>query len=112
VPLVQNDHVIEQIPTHTSDPALGNAVLPGTSKSGSDGFCTMLFDHRDDIGRKLRVPVEDQEPVRLVVSPSFAQLQCDPQGVGMAGYVAVKNSPSVVSDDKEAIENTKCESEL
>ena len=49
VPLVQNDHVVEQIPTHTSNPALGDAVLPGTSKSGSDRFCAMLFDGRDDV---------------------------------------------------------------
>ena len=72
VPLVQNDQVVEQLPTHTSNPALGDAVLPGTSKSGSDRFCAMLFDGRENVRRELRVSVEDQEPMRLVISPGFA----------------------------------------
>ena len=55
VPLVQNDHVVEQIPTHTSDPTLGDAVLPGTSKSRSDRFCAVLFDGRDDVSRELGI---------------------------------------------------------
>ena len=58
-PLVQYDYVAEQIPTHTPNPALGDAILPGTAKSGSDGFCAVLFDGRDDRCRELRVPVED-----------------------------------------------------
>jgi hypothetical protein len=59
VPLVQYDYVAEQIPTHTPNPALGDAILPGTAKSGSDGFCAVLFHGRDDSCRELRVPVED-----------------------------------------------------
>ena len=59
VPLVQYDYVAKQIPTHTPNPALGDAILPGTAKSGSDGFCAVLFDGRDDSCRELRVPVED-----------------------------------------------------
>jgi hypothetical protein len=59
VPLVQYDYVAKQIPTHTPNPALGDAILPGTAKSGSDGFCAVLFDGRDDSNRELRVPVED-----------------------------------------------------
>ena len=93
VPLVQNDHVVEQIPTHTSDPTLGDAVLPGTSKSSSDRLHAILFDGPDDVSRKLRVAVKDQQPVRLVVSPSFAQLQYDPQGVWLKGHIAVQNLP-------------------
>src|ERR1019366_6867656 len=47
----------------------------------SDRLHAILFDGPDDVSRKLRVAVKDQKPVRLVVSPSFAQLQYDPQGV-------------------------------
>jgi hypothetical protein len=44
VSLVQNDHMIEQVVTHTPDPALGDAVLPRASKSSSDRFRAVLFD--------------------------------------------------------------------
>src|SRR5215469_2073965 len=70
--LVQDDHMIEQVPTHTPNPPLGDAILPGTSKSGSDRFRAVLHEGRDDISRELRVAVEDQEPVQLFESPSFA----------------------------------------
>jgi len=59
VSLVQNDHMIEQVPTHTSNPALGNAILPGASKSSSEGLGAILFDGRDDIRGELRIAVED-----------------------------------------------------
>ena len=57
--LVQNDHVVEQIPTHTPNPALGDAVLSRASKSRADRFCSMLSDDRDDISTELRVPIEN-----------------------------------------------------
>ena len=76
--LVQNNHVVKQVPTHTPDPALSDAVLPGTAKSSSDRFNVAFSDRRDDISRELRVPVEDQVPMWLFVSPNFPQLQYDP----------------------------------
>ena len=108
MPSVQNDHVVEQIPTHTSDPPLGDAVLPGTSKRSADRFCAVLFDSRNDIiSRELRVPVEDQEPVWLFEFLSFAQLQDNPQGVGLTGYIAMQNLPPIMADDKETVQDTK-----
>src|SRR5664279_3874176 len=106
VPLVQNDHVVEQIPTHTSNPALGNAILPGTAKSSSDGLRAVLCDGRDDISRELRVAIEDEELVRLFISPSCAQLQYDPQGIWLTGHIAVQNLPTVVPNDEEAVQNS------
>jgi hypothetical protein len=50
--LVQNDHVVEQIPTYIPNLALGDAVLPRTSKRGSDRFRAVLFDGRDDVSRE------------------------------------------------------------
>ncbi len=87
VSLVHNDHVVEQVPTYTPNPSLGDAVLPRTSKSRSDRFRAVLFDGRDDVGRELRVSVENEEPLWLIVSPSFAQLQYDPQGVWLTGNI-------------------------
>jgi hypothetical protein len=45
--------------------------------------------------------------VRLIVSPGFAQLQYDPQGVRLTGHVAVQNLPAVVADDEEAVQNSE-----
>jgi hypothetical protein len=46
----------------------------------------------------------------LIVSPSFAQLQHDPQGVRLPGHVAVENLPPVVTDDEKAVQNSKGQS--
>src|ERR1035441_5677602 len=108
--LVQNDHMVEQLPTHTPNPTLGDAVLPGTAKNSSDRLHAILFDGPDDVSRKLRVAVKDQKPVRLVVSPSFAQLQYDPQGVWLTGHIDVQNLPPVVADDEEAVQNSEGQS--
>src|SRR5208337_597608 len=43
--------------------------------------------------------------MRLVVSPSFAQLQHDPQSVWIACDVVVHDLPPVMADDEEAVEN-------
>jgi len=110
VPLVQNDHLVEQIATHTSDPTLGDAVLPGTAKSSSNRFCAPLFDGRDDVSRELGIAVEDQKPVWRFVPPSFAQLQYDPQAVWLTGHLAVQNLLPVVADDEEAVHNTEGQS--
>jgi hypothetical protein len=101
VSLVQNDHVVEQVSTHTSNLTLGDAVLPRTSKRGSYRLTAVLLDGPNDVSRALRVPVEDQEPLWLILSPSFAQLKYDPKRVWIACDVVVQDLPPVVTDDKE-----------
>src|SRR5271169_5571147 len=76
--LVQNDHVVQQVSAHASNPTLGNAILPGTAKSSSDRLSAVLLGSPNDVSRELRVAVEDEKPLRLFISPSFAQLLCDP----------------------------------
>jgi hypothetical protein len=43
----------------------------------------------------------------IIESPSFAQLQYNPEGVRLPGHVAVENLPPIVADDEEAIEHTE-----
>jgi hypothetical protein len=97
--------VVEQVPTHTSNPTLGNAILPGTAKSSSDRLSAVLLDGPNDVSRELRVAVEDEKPLQLFISPSFAQLQYDPESVWPRCHIAVQNLPPVVADDEEAVEN-------
>jgi len=59
-------------------------------------------------GAELRVAVEDQEALRLLaVFPRFAQLQDNPERVGITRYVVVKDSTTVVADDEKAVENAE-----
>src|ERR1039458_6583557 len=84
VPLIENDHVIEQVPPHTANPALGNSVLPRTAECGANRLAAHRLHGRDHIGTELGVPIEDQEAFRLVaVFPSLVQLQRNPKGVGI-----------------------------
>src|SRR5271166_1952846 len=85
--LVQNDHVVQQVSAHTSNPTLGNAILPGTAKSSSDRLSTVRLDGPNDVSRELGVAVEDQEPAGLLESPSFAHLPYDPESVWLRCHV-------------------------
>src|ERR1700756_2281460 len=38
MPLIQDDHVIQQVSSAASHPTLGHSVLPGTAKGGAHGF--------------------------------------------------------------------------
>ena len=35
VPLIENDHVIEQVPPHTANPSLRNSILPRTAEGSA-----------------------------------------------------------------------------
>ena len=62
-------------------------------------MATHRLHSRDDIGAELRVPIKDQEALRLLAAfPSFVQLQLDPKGVGIESHVMVKDSTTVVAD--------------
>src|SRR5664279_1055066 len=107
MPLVQDDHVVEQLPTHTPNPALRDTVLPRTSKGGADRFCALLLNRSDDVCRELRVAVKDQKPVWPIVSPNFVQLQYDPQLGRLTSHIAVQNLPPIVADNEEAVQDSE-----
>src|SRR5437868_2121350 len=58
MPLIQDDDVIQQVPSATADPALSNAVLPWTTKRCSHGRASHLCRERHHVVAKLRVTVE------------------------------------------------------
>jgi len=101
---IQNDHMIQEISTYTANPALRNPVLPGTAECSPNRLAAHRFHGRDHIGTELCVPIEDQESRRRFVAvPSFVQLQRNPEGVGIASHVVVKDSTPVVADYEKAV---------
>ncbi len=58
MPLIQDDHVVQQIASATSYPALRNTVLPGTAKGRSSWLASHVPHSRNDLGAKLCVAVE------------------------------------------------------
>src|SRR5664280_3860136 len=108
VSLIQNNHVIQEIATYTAHPALGNSVLPGTAECGANRLAAHRLHGRDHIGTELRVPIEDQEALRLLaVFPSLVQLQGNPKRAGIASHVAVQDPTPVVADHEEAVQNAE-----
>lgn len=81
-------------------------VGAGLDVGGPDRPAARCFHGRDQIGTEFRVPIKDQEALRLVVAlPSFVQLQRNPKGVGIASHVVVKDSTPVMADHEEAVQN-------
>jgi hypothetical protein len=55
--LIQDDHVIQQVASTTSHPALSNTVLPRTAKGSASWLASNLPHSRNHIGAKLCVAV-------------------------------------------------------
>src|SRR5882672_7764087 len=53
MPFVQDDYVVKQVSSATSNPALGNTVLPRTAKGSADGLASDVPHCRNHIGSKL-----------------------------------------------------------
>ena len=60
--LVEHDHVVQQLPSNSPDPAIGGAVLPWALIGGPLGLHAKLIDGLRDAIREDRVVVVDQEP--------------------------------------------------
>src|SRR6516164_2123740 len=72
MPLIDDDHVVQQVASATSYPALSNTVLPRTAKGCASWLASHVSHSRNHIGAKLGVAVEQQESVRLFVGPCFS----------------------------------------
>jgi hypothetical protein len=72
VSAIQHDHVIKQIPSYATNPALRNSVLPGTSEGSAHRLESHCLHGRNGIGAELRVAIEDQEALGLLaILPSL-----------------------------------------
>src|SRR5664279_2978659 len=109
MPLIQDDHVVQQVAPATSYPALRNPVLPWTAKGSASWLASHLPHSRNHIGSKLSVSVEEQESVRLLVGPGFSQLLYNPKRIGISCHSEVQDLTPLVADHEKAVQNTKRE---
>jgi len=93
MPLVQDDRVVQQVAAATSNPTLSNTVLPRTAKSRASWLASHVPHDRNHIGPELGASVEDQESVRLFVSPSFSQLLHNPKRTGISRHIEMPAIP-------------------
>ncbi len=109
VALIDCNDMIKQISAATSHPTLGNPVLPGTLERGASWFAAQSSDRRHYFGAELGVAIKDQILGNGLKGKGFTQLLHHPGASRIAGDVEVQNAPAVVGNDKEAVQNSKCE---
>lgn len=61
MPLVERNHMVEQIPPATSDPTLGDSILPGAAERRSDRRQADIGDSITNGLTKFAVPIMNQE---------------------------------------------------
>jgi len=105
--LIQDDYVSQQVSSAASHPTLGHSVLPGTTKCGAHGFTPHCFGGADHIVAKLRVAIQQQEPVCWRVRPRLPQLLPNPESMGISCHVETQNLAPIVTDDEKSVQHPK-----
>jgi hypothetical protein len=106
---IEHDHMIEQVSSTASHPAFGDTVLPRAPESGPKRLAPECLHRLDYFETGLRITIEDQIFVRGVVGEGFAQLLYDPTAGWHPRHVEVQNAPTIVRDDKEAVQHSEAE---
>src|SRR5215470_3462025 len=109
MPFMQYDHVIQQVPSATPNPTLGDSVLPRTAKGCSHGLASQACGKGDHVAAEPRIMIEQQKVVSRRVWPGLSQLLHDPETVQISRYVQAQNSAAVVADDEETIQDPEGE---
>jgi hypothetical protein len=107
--LIHDDHMVEQIATTVSGPALGNAVLPRTSEAGSFWLYAETFHGADNFFIELRGSIKDEVAGCRVVGKCFPELLNHSLAGRVLGHVAMNDTSPVMRNDEEAVENTEGE---
>src|SRR5215470_12418423 len=87
MPFMQYDHVIQQVPSATPNPTLGDSVLPRTAKGCSHGLASQARGKGDHVAAELRIMIEQQKVVSRRVWPGLSQLLHDPETVRISRHV-------------------------
>ncbi len=89
--------------------SLCNAVLPRAFERSANGFHAKDFRRCQDLSAESGVAVVNQIARRCVERKCLAQLLTHPGAGWMSRHIEMKNSPPIMGDDEEAIENAEGE---
>ena len=104
---IQDDHMVKQIPAAVANPTLANPVLPWTCETGPLWSNAKALHCVDDFLIEARVAIKDQVAGRRVVGECLPQLLNNPGTARMLGHVAMKDTPSIMRDDEEAVKHAE-----
>ena len=104
---IQDGHMVEQIAAAVANPALGNAVLPRTSEAGPLGLDAEALYRVYHFVVELSAALEDEVFRSRVVRECLAQLLDYPCSGRLPGHVVVKNSPPIMRDNEEAVQQAE-----
>ena len=109
MPFLHHDHVFKEIPAAVANPTLGDTILSWTSKTGPLWLDAKALHGFDDFFIEICTAIEDQVAGCRVLRKCVAQLLNNPGTAGMLGHVAVKDSPSIMGHDEEAVKHAEGE---
>src|ERR1017187_7948212 len=98
MPLVEQDYMIEQIPSAITNPAFCNTVLPWTSEAGPLGLDAEALHCADNFLIEVCCAIEDQVGGHLVIRKGLTQLLRDPRTTWVPSDVEMKDPPPVMRD--------------
>ena len=95
MPLVEHDHMIEQVSPAIADETLRDAILSRTAKAGPLGLDAEALDGAKDLGIEVGGAVENEILRSRVIGKCVPQLLCHPGARRMPGHITVEYAPSV-----------------
>ena len=104
MPLVESNHMVQQVAAAAS---IGDANLPGTFERGPHGVYCQGSNGCRDLRPVFRIPVMDEKSGSRSKRKCLPQLLDDPTACRMLGDVEVQDTPAIVADDKEAVEDAE-----
>ena len=107
VPLVEHDHMIEQITAAGFHPSLSHSILPRASERSSLGTASHGFDGSNYVETELLVAVEDQLFVRGLERKCFPQLLHDPETARVARDVEMQDAPTIMANEEKTVEDSE-----
>src|SRR5208283_1666782 len=104
---IQCNHVVQEVSSSASHPALRDAILPRTAEGSSLGNNPRGFHRCDHLEPELLIAIKDQVFARRFKWKCLAQLLDDPSARRVLRDVDVQDASTIVADDEEAVEHAE-----